>query len=332
MVTEAFKVAVTLPIGKRDSPPTKKEIKAALRDRGLKLSLVNDVLAIWKEAVDVRRNAERNRLIRRFGCMPQYSNMRNSTRRRTLVFAGTVSDRLYEIRRNAVLQSYLRTYTTSRKWGSERVELVTDPALVGISQNRSSHQSGQWLGTSTHTVIRVPVNWRIRVPEELWVCNGMMTLDASQMDSPRHDVTVWRARWGVQGRGFAVAVVDGYIAGHNGEFYHSDRMDAAISGVVRKARIARQTPQDKHKSRVNSLRKLVSRDPLKAVSRLDAYAVGACQYGVESWCNLVGLNDQDTATLTEVLEGYLKHPAPEARLVILAATKRLSSIDSRACQ
>ncbi|WP_141400592.1 hypothetical protein [Magnetospirillum sp. 15-1] len=316
VVTDAFRIAVTLPGG---SPPTKKAIKEALRERGLKLSLLADVEAAWRELVEARKNAERNRLVRRFGRMPCRSNNHNRTSRLVL-FEGTVQERLRDIRRNIVLRTYLRTYATSRRWGSEQVELVTSPTLVGVSQYQTNHRSGQWIGTSTHTVISAPENWRIRVPAELKVCDGMMTLDASPMDTPRDDVTVWQAKWIFQGRGFSVRAVDGFIAAHDGQYYHADTMAAAITGVARKARIAKQTPRDKHGARVKALRKRVAACPDRTVTKQDAYAVGACRYGVESWCNAVGLGDHESATLAEVLDGYIKHPAPEARQVILAAT------------
>ncbi len=68
---------------------------------------------------------------------------------------------------------------------------------------------------------------------------------------------------------------------------------------------------------------LVAQNQTVSVRISDARAMGACDYGIRSWCNATGLSYQaGIASVDEVLAGYLKYPAPEARAAILHALRR----------
>ncbi len=55
----------------------------------------------------------------------------------------------------------------------------------------------------------------------------------------------------------------------------------------------------------------------------DARAVGACEYGIKSWCNAVGIDYQaGRTTLGAVLSGYQREPRPEARATVIRVLRR----------
>lgn len=52
----------------------------------------------------------------------------------------------------------------------------------------------------------------------------------------------------------------------------------------------------------------------------DGRAVGACEYGIRSWCNTVGLDyDKGCEPVSRVLEGFRQRPQREVRLAVLHA-------------
>jgi hypothetical protein len=58
----------------------------------------------------------------------------------------------------------------------------------------------------------------------------------------------------------------------------------------------------------------------------DARAVGACEYGIRSWCYATGLQAAyaaGCATLRQVWDAYQAQPRAEARATILAVLKRV---------
>ena len=59
------------------------------------------------------------------------------------------------------------------------------------------------------------------------------------------------------------------------------------------------------------------------VSIDDARRIGACEYGIRHWCETVGLDyDGGRASFSEVYEAYQRHPATEARAVLLRVIRR----------
>lgn len=55
----------------------------------------------------------------------------------------------------------------------------------------------------------------------------------------------------------------------------------------------------------------------------DARAIGACEYGIRSWCARTGISyEAGQATVAEVYAAYQASPAPEARFAILHAARR----------
>jgi hypothetical protein len=55
----------------------------------------------------------------------------------------------------------------------------------------------------------------------------------------------------------------------------------------------------------------------------DARRIGACEYGIRSWCHRVGIDyETGQATLRAVVEGYREYPLPEVRATLIAVCEK----------
>ena len=215
--------------------------------------------------------------------------------------------------------------------GQESVNGVDDPALVGVSQTQSNDWDlyrGSFKGrpaTVTDTLIKLPMNWMSRVfAEGISLVDGLMTLDASPLPAPL-GCKLYAAKWVMQGRGYSVSVESGYIAkGDDGTAYHADSTIKAIKGLTKKsATVARDAEWIKLFD-VDSIENLAAKLPANAVVSIgDAKAVGACDYGIKSWCFSTGLPYiKGRAPMAEVIQAYRKEPRMEARAAILHALRK----------
>jgi len=256
--------------------------------------------------------------------------------------AGTPAQRLDALRRADVAAAYRRIYRAAAH-GELAVDLTRDPAAVGIKQAERHEWARKGARYSTRyqdTAITVPADWRVRVARRgLAAVDGMMTLDAAPIEgaaaaalaargpppaAPRGaapaGIELHAAIWLVQGRGTSVTAQRGVIARTAGLSYHGTDASQALAGLKRKQRAAEWDAT----LRAADLSALIEKSGSGiVVSIADARAVGACEYGIKSWCHRTGLPyDAGSATLGQVYDAYRRDPAPEARAAMLHALRR----------
>lgn len=329
-------------------PATKVAARAALKAAGLKQTLADNLLAVTADLRAAADQARRyDRLHRRLGYCPvdvtarrmpyHYGQpagkgvkLRDPQRRllrgRTPVHlpAGTPAQRLDGIRRAAVSAEYRSIYRLAAH-GELAVALTRDPAAVGIKQAERHEWATKNARYSTRyqdTTITVPADWRVRVARRgLADVDGMLTLDASPLEGAPSGIDLFAAVWLVQGRGTSVTAARGVIARTAGLSYHGTDASQALAGLKRKQRAAEWDAT----LRTADLAALIEKaGPGIIVSIADARAIGACEYGIKSWCHRTGLPyDAGSATLGQVYDAYRRDPAPEARAAMLHALRRI---------
>jgi hypothetical protein len=198
---------------------------------------------------------------------------------------------------------------------------------MGVNRDTYRGQYKGWAAREDHHSVTVPHGWLVRVYRRGLACvDGLLTLDAAPLDHAPDGVRLYAAVWAEQGRGYEVHTRHGVIAiANDGTAYHGSDARAAMVGLARKITSRRLCAEWLTLAAVSidRFRAAVSphRDLLVRVS--DARAIGACEYGIRSWCNAVGLDyESGAATLADVLAGYELQPAPEARAAILHALRR----------
>lgn len=265
------------------------------------------------------------------GRRPRSGKASEKSARATLSM-GTTTARLHILIRKTVIAAARENYRlpTSVDHGDEYCDTTDVPASVGVSQEKSTRRDlyrGRYKGWSANvvdTTFTVPHKYLSRVIQRgLTVVDGLLTLDASPMDGAPHGVELYHATWVAQGRGYALGAVSGYIARQGKTSYHGATATKALAGLKRKTDAAEWQAV----LRTTQLESLISRfadrlDALK-VCVADAAAIGACDYGIRSWCNTAGLDyAAGCATLRQVYDAYRAHPRPEARAAILFALRR----------
>lgn len=310
-----------------EMPTTQRDRQAAIRDiqnrAGLSLTAAREVC---ETAADAARAARRQRRSARRGTHGTPKAPKDHARMRHY----GLDEALRRVRTAAVLAAYRSAYRTpSADHGDETVRLTSDPATVGISQNKSTNWDlyrgayKGWAANVIDTIITVPNDWRIRVQRHgLAVVDGMMTLDASRLEGAPEGVRLYAATWIVQGRGYAVTATTGYIATTGEITYHADSAVKALAGLRRKIAGAEWAA----KLAACDLSSILSGgiDLDGATVRIsDARAIGACDYGIRSWCHATGLPyDAGQASLRQVWAAYQAQPRTEARAAILHALRR----------
>ena len=177
--------------------------------------------------------------------------------------------------------------------------------------------------------ITVDPDWDRQVYDlDLEFLGGMLTLGAKPAHKGRNrkaldlaktlGVDLFEAVWMRKGRGFQVTTETGFIAVKRTSLglipttaYHSESAMAAVEGSHRKFQNIDHLP-------------LEIRDvPADAVATwADARAIGACESGVKTWCNLVGIDHgKPSVPLIDVVRGYYLKPMPEAKAIILRVLK-----------
>lgn len=178
-------------------------------------------------------------------------------------------------------------------------------------------------------LITVDPDWDKQVKNRgLEFLGGMLTLGAKPAHKGRNrtalelaetfDIELFEAVWMRKGRGFQVTTETGFIAVKRTSLglipttaYHGESAMAAVKGSHRKFQNIDDLP-------------LELRDvPVDAVATwADAEAVGACGPGVKNWCNGVGIDHTaESVPLLEVVRGYYRSPASEAKAIILRVLK-----------
>ena len=323
-------------------PATKTAARAALKAAGMRQTLAIELLSEVERLAELRRIARHQRIARKLGYSPVDADHWGGVRKRMTdprgplkigfnLPSGTPAQRLDDLRRLSVAGVYNQSYRTATH-GALNVVLTTDPARVGIAQteyldwelDRGAHKGKP--ARVQDTTVTVPTSWCVRVQRAgLYVVDGMMTLDASPLEAAGCEL--YAAMWLEQGRGTTVTARRGYIARSGSATYHASTADQALTGLARKSRALAVTAY------LNSadLGELVARHADMAVSVGDARAVGACVYGIRSWCNAVGLAvayDEATKTLSgcttlgDLYAANQREPRSEARAVILRVLRR----------
>lgn len=252
-----------------------------------------------------------------------------STKPRAVLPRGTITSRLAAMREKAVRIAFSAAGYRSATHGDLSYHLTTDPAAVGVRQEEYADRSiyrGKYKGWSArvqNTAITVPIDWRLRVQRRgLAVVDGMLTLDAAPLAGAPDGVDLYAATWLEQGRGTALSAHDGYIARQDDMSYHGDTIESALAGLKRKLRAAEWDAV----VRTADVAELITRvrDPHAIeVCVADARRIGACEYGIRSWCNAVDLDyDAGCATLAEVWDAYQRQLRSEAKATILAVLRK----------
>jgi hypothetical protein len=238
------------------------------------------------------------------------------------------------LRRNAICESIERI--ANYGMGLEKADMVNCYVndAVGGKVEAATENTKNWKyyaksctfpKTEHDVVITVDPDWDKRVSGRgLEFLGGMLTLSAKPAHrgrnrkalelAARYDIQLFEATWMRKGRGFQVTTETGFIAVKHTSLgmipttaYHSESAMAAVDGSHRKFQNIDNLP-------------LELRDvPADAVATwADAGAVGACESGVKNWCNLVGIDHTAASVpLIEVVRGYYRKPAPEAKAIIL---------------
>ena len=153
-----------------------------------------------------------------------------------------------------------------------------------------------------------------------------MVPPAAPLDHAPDGVRLYAAVWAEQGRGYEVHTRRGVIAlAVDGTAYHGADVDQAVRGLARKLTGRRLSAEwaALAAASIDRFRAAVAPFGDVLVRVADARAIGACEYGIRSWCHQVGLDyEAGAATLAQVLAGYELHSAPEARAAIVHALRR----------
>jgi hypothetical protein len=313
-----------------------KHAKLVLRANGLSSSdaTVAALRARIDEIADLRQFRALSGAFRRTPGLKDWFFAPSDERPPLAVISRNLKERLRGLRVAAVTAAAKSCIRHGAAGGSSfSVTLTSEPSEVGyrvdVHSNWDTYRGRfkGWRANEDHHYITVPTDWRIRVLKRgLANVDGFLTLTAQQMAAPQ-GLELFRATWAERGRGYAVNVRRGFIARH-GEFaFHAETVKGALSGVLRKAKFAKLALNDDlHLAVTDSVQTFVRRLQGYAeltVSLADAYATGACEFGVRSWCLDVGIDaEAGQVTLGRVLDGYRECPLEEVRRTVLHVVRR----------
>ena len=111
------------------------------------------------------------------------------------------------------------------------------------------------------------------------------------------------------------------VIGRDAKTNHAATPEAALRGVLRKHAIA-----EAQYEMSDVTMKKAAKDPRKSkwIVRLsDARKIGACEFGIRSWCERTGLPyNQGRATFAQVYAAYQQAPISEARRTLIYVLRR----------
>jgi|GEM_PF-3833827 len=291
---------------------TKKHAKLVLRHNGFSSNsnTVEGLFARLEQMLDVRRARQRE-------CTPH-------TGHKNLLL-----QRLAQRRISAVTAAAKRCLRHGAAGGySMQVKLTSDARaidyMVTMGSNRNTYGGSfkGWQASEDHHKITVPVDWRTRVLKRgLATVGGMLTLNAQQLVS-HGDIELFQATWVEQGRGYQVNVRQGTIALLGDESFHAKDPQTAITGVLRKVERAQGSAQPAKRNgyELTTLEFVLRYERYRDLDVYveDALGLGACEFGVRSWCQLVGIDiEQGFVPLRRLLEGFSQCPLIEVRRTVL---------------
>jgi len=181
-----------------------------------------------------------------------------------------------------------------------------------------------WAADVYDISVRVQRNWKKLVYDRgLATAGGMLTLAARKV-SESGGITIYKATWSRQSRGYSTHIDHGYIATDGIVHYHASTKAKALAGIHRKIKsvaISEGMPIDK-------IEQFCARYIKKGfyVSLDDARKVGACEPGIESWCAKNNIDiDRKQIPATEAIAAYRNNPIAEARAAILYAARHATN-------
>ena len=334
----------------RNTPSTKKDQTAVVRAAGVRakdageaissiLSAVHEISTIKRAGFDGVNVARLTRSLRRANgdnytpTTERLAYVRTSARlgaksgKFGRLPSGTPETRL-QARRHKAIDHALAPL----RFGDHdklEIKLTRDPAAVCLRVSDETSfdvYGGKFKGRPCHyhrNIVTTPADWCRRVEAKgLAVVDGMPTLDVAPMLAPE-GAELFAAVWIAQGRGNAWVEQRGYIARHGAHTFHAATPSEALSGLAKKTKAAQLSVDWEACIKSSALPELAERNAGTFVTLTDARRIGACEYGIKSWCNATGLPyEAGRAPISEVVNAFLREPRSEARAAILHAIRR----------
>jgi hypothetical protein len=244
--------------------------------------------------------------------------------------APTLLERLNAHRRDRVRRAFIDTGFNAGP--NPRIEVEFGPPDYSVQHGRE-WRSGRggfgWVTTDTTIVLTVPERWGPNVQDRgLDTTAGLLTLSAEPCewvpDTSGGSISVFRATWLRQGRGYALVTERGLLALHrpSGVTYHQagDTRDVnrAIRALRRKLTSQGVTPDERREQtarrnaaraerRARELSALVDRVARwdlagiseVVVTRDDSLGAGNCAPGTDAWIDRY-LGGRESATIGEI--------------------------------
>ena len=313
---------------------TKKHARLALRHNQFSggMAGVEALIARIAHIRSARLTRPTSRIRERLGHLPSPVTAK-SKRKPVLLPIGSLQSRLEAAKKKAVEQAAKSCFRHGAAGGSSvRVTLTDDPASVDykvlMSSNRTTYGGSfkGWSANEDHHHITVPRDWRIRVlGRGLATAGGMLTLDLQPLLA-HGEIELFQAVWVSQSRGFQVKVHRGVIACLGHESFHADDAENAIKGILLKQKRAASPVRvrtDAYSISVDAfVQRYASLGEIEVWAE-DAREVGACEYGIKSWCESVDIDLSEVSTdLSRILEGFRSLPLIEVRRTVLHAVRR----------
>lgn len=312
--------------------PSKKALRELLLSRGLRADAETVDCYFGMPALirDARRTRTNRRFRARFGRDPVACVYSPRTHRFGPLPQGTPAQRLAAVRKSAVQKCAKSCFRHGAAGGSSVTVGFADASSqvkyeVIMDANRNTYGGAfkGWLANEDHHRLCVPADWRKRVENKgLAVLDGMMTLDAHLIHA-RDGVAVYAAVWARQSKGYQVITERGYLATGHGLAFHGESVEAATNGLERKFRAAgRGALVPAMKIDVSGFVRLFSKYANLMVSIEDARKIGACEFGIRSWCESVGIDMAlQEVPIQLVLQGFSVRPQVEVRRTVIHAVR-----------
>lgn len=312
--------------------PTKKALRELLLTMGLRADTdtVDSYLEMSMFIRNLRSERTKRRFHERFGCDPVKDVSYPRLTRFGPLPQGTPTQRLEAVRKAAILKCAKSCFRHGAAGGSSfEVEFAGVSSQVKYEVNMGCNRDTYggsfkgWLAHEDHHHLCVPADWRKRVEiKGLAILDGMMTLDAHLIHE-RDGVAVHAAVWARQSRAYQVVTERGYLATGHGLAFHGESAEEATRGLERKLRaIGRGTPVPAMNLDVEGFVRRFSKYAKLMVSIDDARDTGACEFGIRSWCEAVGIDmEQQEVTMQRLLQGFAMRPQEEVRHTVLHAVR-----------
>lgn len=311
---------------------TKKALRELLLTMGLRAD-TDTVDSYLEMSVHIRnrRSARTKRRFRaRFGRDPVKDVSPPRPTRFGPLPQGTPAQRLETVRKAAILKCAKSCFRHGAAGGSLfEVEFAGVSSQVkyevhmGFNRDTYGGSFKGWLAHEDHHHLCVPADWRKRVESKgLAILDGMMTLDAHLVQE-RDGVALHAAVWARQSRAYQVVTERGYLATGHGLAFHGESAEEATKGLARKLRaVGRGAPVPAMNLDVEGFVRRFSKYSSLMVSIDDAHETGACEFGIRSWCEAVGIDmEQQEVTMQRLLQGFAMRPQEEVRHTVLHAVR-----------